>query len=85
MAESKGKAIGRPKVKDWAALNVSVDYPLLKAFRKACQERGHTLTWVIENAMRYYVEHPQANGWAVPKPEKKRVRTSKESGVKSSA
>ena len=80
--------MARPKSKDWGALNVSVDKKVLRAFRKACKARGHTLTWVIENAMRYYVEHPQSNGWALESPEgaaPKRVRRSKQSGVKSDA
>lgn len=58
------KAVGKRKVKDWALFTASVDYSVLKAFRRACRERGHTATWVIENAMRYYIDHPRANGWS---------------------
>jgi len=36
---------------------------LVSDFKIQCKKRGRKMSWVIENAMRYYNEHPQANGW----------------------
>jgi len=36
---------------------------LITEFKRQCKLRGRKQSWVIENAMRYYIEHPQANGW----------------------
>ena len=37
---------------------------LVGDFKRECKRRGRKQSWVIENAMRYYVEHPQAGGWS---------------------
>jgi len=37
---------------------------LVDDFKRECKRRGRKQSWVIENAMRYYVEHPQAGGWS---------------------
>jgi len=36
---------------------------LVSDFKRECKKRGRKMSWVIENAMRYYIAHPQANGW----------------------
>ena len=35
---------------------------LVDKFKSECKKRGRKQSWVIENAMRYYIEHPQASG-----------------------
>jgi len=37
---------------------------LVDDFKRECKRRGRKQSWVIENAMRYYVDHPQAGGWS---------------------
>lgn len=36
---------------------------LVDDFKAACRARGRKYSWVLSGAMRYYVAHPQANGW----------------------
>lgn len=36
---------------------------LVDDFKRECKRRGHTFSWVLSAAMRYYVTHPYANGW----------------------
>lgn len=35
---------------------------LVQQFRQECKRRGRQQSWVIENAMRFFVDHPQASG-----------------------
>ena len=35
---------------------------LVDKFKSECKKRGRKQSWVIENAMRYYIDHPQASG-----------------------
>ena len=37
---------------------------LVDRFKLECKKRGRKQSWVIENAMRYYNEHPGSGGWA---------------------
>lgn len=36
---------------------------LISDFKRECRRRGHTYSWVLTAALRYYVTHPYANGW----------------------
>lgn len=55
---------GRPKGKDWALFTAKIPVQLLSDFKRACLDRGHQQTWVIVNAMAWFVKHPRANGWS---------------------
>ena len=35
---------------------------LVERFKRECKRRGRKQSWVIENAMRFYIEHPSASG-----------------------
>jgi hypothetical protein len=36
---------------------------LLDDFKLACRKRGMKYSTVVSAAMRYFIEHPTANGW----------------------
>ena len=37
---------------------------LVEDFKRECKRRGRKQSWVMENAMRYYIDHPQASEWS---------------------
>ena len=47
---------------------------LLDAFRRECRRRGRSQAFVVSGAMRYFVEHPHANGWGGGGEEEKKKR-----------
>ncbi len=33
-------------------------------FKRECERRGHSQSYIIESAMRYFVEHPHSHGFS---------------------
>ena len=48
---------------------------LLDDFRLACRKRGMKYSTVVSAAMRYFIQHPTANGWTNGDEPKKKKRT----------
>lgn len=47
------------------AVRYTVSVPnksLIERFKSECKKRGRSQSWVIQNAMRFFIEHPQASG-----------------------